>query len=68
MGRVENKVAFITGAARGQGRGHALRLAEEGADIIALDMCKQLPSARMTWPRPTTWPRPAKQWRRWGVA
>jgi SDR family mycofactocin-dependent oxidoreductase len=46
MGRVENKVAFITGAARGQGRGHAVRLAEEGADIIALDMCKQLPSAR----------------------
>ena len=46
MGRVENKVAFITGAARGQGRGHALRLAEEGADIIALDMCRQLPSAR----------------------
>jgi NAD(P)-dependent dehydrogenase (short-subunit alcohol dehydrogenase family) len=33
-GRVEGKVAFITGAARGQGRGHAVRLAEEGADII----------------------------------
>ncbi|WP_434094281.1 hypothetical protein [Pseudonocardia alni] len=32
------KVAFITGAARGQGRSHALRLAEEGADIIALDI------------------------------
>ncbi|TDO51790.1 SDR family mycofactocin-dependent oxidoreductase [Kribbella sp. VKM Ac-2527] len=46
MRRVENKVAFITGAARGQGRNHALRLAEEGADIIAVDMCKQLPSAR----------------------
>ena len=38
-GRVEGKVAFITGAARGQGRSHALRLAEEGADIIALDVC-----------------------------
>ena len=37
MGRVEGKVAFITGAARGQGRSHALRLAEEGADIIAVD-------------------------------
>jgi SDR family mycofactocin-dependent oxidoreductase len=46
VGRVENKVAFITGAARGQGRGHALRLAAEGADVIALDLCKQLPSAR----------------------
>jgi len=37
-GRVEGKVAFITGAARGQGRNHAVRLAEEGADIIAVDI------------------------------
>lgn len=42
MGRVEGKVAFITGAARGQGRSHALRLAEEGADIIAVDICEQI--------------------------
>jgi len=41
-GRVEGKVAFITGAARGQGRSHAVRLAEEGADIIAIDVCKQI--------------------------
>ena len=41
-GRVEGKVAFITGAARGQGRSHAVRLAEEGADIIAIDICKQI--------------------------
>ena len=41
-GRVEGKVAFITGAARGQGRSHAVRLAEEGADIIAVDICKQV--------------------------
>jgi SDR family mycofactocin-dependent oxidoreductase len=41
-GRVEGKVAFITGAARGQGRAHAVRLAQEGADIIAIDICKQL--------------------------
>jgi SDR family mycofactocin-dependent oxidoreductase len=40
MGRVQGKVAFITGAARGQGRSHAIRLAEEGADIIAVDLCK----------------------------
>ena len=40
MGRVEGKVAFITGAARGQGRSHAVRLAEEGADIIAVDICR----------------------------
>jgi SDR family mycofactocin-dependent oxidoreductase len=38
-GRVAGKVAFITGAARGQGRSHALGLAEQGADIIALDIC-----------------------------
>jgi SDR family mycofactocin-dependent oxidoreductase len=38
-GRVEGKVAFITGAARGQGRSHAVRLAKEGADIIAIDIC-----------------------------
>jgi SDR family mycofactocin-dependent oxidoreductase len=43
-GRVEGKVVFITGAARGQGRSHAVRLAEEGADIIATDICKQIDS------------------------
>ncbi len=42
-GRVEGKVAFITGAARGQGRSHALRLAEEGADIIAVDIAESIP-------------------------
>ncbi|MGY1609774.1 mycofactocin-coupled SDR family oxidoreductase [Geodermatophilus sp. SYSU D00700] len=41
-GRVEGKVAFVTGAARGQGRSHAIRLAEEGADIIAVDICQQM--------------------------
>jgi SDR family mycofactocin-dependent oxidoreductase len=40
MGRVQGKVAFITGAGRGQGRSHAVRLAEEGADIIAVDRCE----------------------------
>lgn len=42
MGRVDGKVAFITGAARGQGRSHAVRLAEEGADIIAVDICRDI--------------------------
>jgi SDR family mycofactocin-dependent oxidoreductase len=42
MGKLEGKVAFITGAARGQGRSHAVRLAQEGADIIAVDLCAQI--------------------------
>lgn len=41
-GQLEGKVAFITGAARGQGRSHAIRLAQEGADIIAVDICAQI--------------------------
>jgi len=39
-GRMDGKVAFVTGAARGQGRSHAVRLAQEGADIIAVDICR----------------------------
>jgi SDR family mycofactocin-dependent oxidoreductase len=46
MGKLDGKVAFITGAARGQGRSHAVRLAQEGADIIAVDICKQLKAVR----------------------
>ena len=42
MGRVEGKVALITGAARGQGRSHSVRLAGEGADIIAIDICETI--------------------------
>ncbi|MHA7648894.1 mycofactocin-coupled SDR family oxidoreductase [Mycobacterium sp. ML4] len=42
VGRVAGKVALITGAARGQGREHAIRLAEEGADIIAVDVCEDI--------------------------
>lgn len=41
--RVAGKVAFVTGAARGQGRSHAVRLAQEGADIIAVDICESIP-------------------------
>lgn len=41
-GRMEGKVVFITGGARGQGRAHAVRLAEEGADIITVDVCQPI--------------------------
>jgi SDR family mycofactocin-dependent oxidoreductase len=44
MGELEGRVAFITGAARGQGRAHAVRLASEGADIIAVDICADIES------------------------
>ena len=43
MGRVDGKVALVTGAARGQGRSHAVRLAEEGADVILVDICADIP-------------------------
>lgn len=46
-GRVEGKVALITGAARGQGRSHAVRLAQEGADIIAVDICTPISSSEI---------------------
>jgi SDR family mycofactocin-dependent oxidoreductase len=52
VGRVEGKVAFVTGAARGQGRSHAVRLAEEGADIIAVDLCADIPSLGYALARP----------------
>jgi SDR family mycofactocin-dependent oxidoreductase len=45
-GRMEGKVAFITGAARGQGRNHAVRMAQEGADIIAVDICEDIDTVK----------------------
>ena len=54
-GRVEGKVAFITGAARGQGRSHAIRLAQEGADIIAVDLCAQVASVPYAMSTPAAW-------------
>ena len=44
MAGLDGKVAFITGAARGQGRAHAVKLASEGANIIAVDLCDQIAS------------------------
>ena len=52
-GALEGKVAFITGAARGQGRSHAIRLAKEGADIIAIDICAPVDDT-ITYPLPTS--------------
>jgi (+)-trans-carveol dehydrogenase len=45
MGKLDGKVALITGAARGQGRSHCVRLAEDGADIVAIDLLDQIPTA-----------------------
>ena len=44
MGAIDGKVLFVTGGARGQGRSHALRFAEEGADVVLLDICDQIES------------------------
>ncbi|TCK20008.1 mycofactocin-coupled SDR family oxidoreductase [Pseudonocardia endophytica] len=52
MGRVDGKVALVTGAARGQGRSHARRLAEEGADIIAVDVCRDIETVEYAGARP----------------
>jgi SDR family mycofactocin-dependent oxidoreductase len=52
VGRVEGKVAFVTGAARGQGRSHAVRLAEEGADVIAVDICRDVSTIAYALSRP----------------
>ncbi|MCP5426484.1 MAG: mycofactocin-coupled SDR family oxidoreductase [Gammaproteobacteria bacterium] len=46
MSKLKDKVAFITGAGRGQGRAHAVAMASEGADIVALDICRDLPYPR----------------------
>ncbi|MFJ3776246.1 mycofactocin-coupled SDR family oxidoreductase [Streptomyces sp. NPDC090075] len=61
MGRVQGKVAFITGAARGQGRSHAVRLAEEGADIIAVDLCHDLDSVKYALANPADMKETARQ-------
>lgn len=52
MGRVEGKVALVTGAARGQGRSHAVKLASEGADVIAVDICKDIDTIGYAMARP----------------
>jgi SDR family mycofactocin-dependent oxidoreductase len=52
MGLLEGKVAVITGAARGQGRAHAVRFAEEGADIIAMDICRDVETVPYDGARP----------------
>ena len=52
-GTLEGRVAFVTGAARGQGRAHAVRLANEGADIIAIDVCRPV-DGTITYPAATS--------------
>ena len=61
--RFEGRVAFITGVARGQGRSHAVRLAPEGANIIGIDICADIPANAIRWhpamnsTKPSTWSR-----------
>ncbi|MFT4262386.1 MAG: mycofactocin-coupled SDR family oxidoreductase [Nocardioides sp.] len=52
MGHLEGKVALVTGAARGQGRSHASRLAEDGADVILIDICEDVATSAAGGPRP----------------
>ena len=52
MGKLDGKVALITGAARGQGRAHAVTMAGEGADIAAVDICQDLPYPRYSLAKP----------------
>jgi (+)-trans-carveol dehydrogenase len=52
MGKLDGKVALITGAARGQGRAHAVAMAREGADIAALDICRDMPYPRYSLANP----------------
>lgn len=51
MGKLEGRVALVSGGARGQGRSHALTLAKEGADIIVFDICKQIASVEIAMAR-----------------
>ena len=61
MGKLDGKVAFITGAARGQGRSHAIRLAQEGVDIIAVDINAQIASVPYPMSTPDDLAETAKQ-------
>ncbi len=60
-GVLEGKVALVTGAARGQGRSHAVRLAEEGADVIAVDICAQIGSVEIPMSTPDDLDETARQ-------
>jgi NAD(P)-dependent dehydrogenase (short-subunit alcohol dehydrogenase family) len=64
-GRIDGKVAFITGAARGQGRSHAVRLAQEGADIIAVDICGPVDGVMYPMPGPEDLAETVRRSRRW---
>jgi NAD(P)-dependent dehydrogenase (short-subunit alcohol dehydrogenase family) len=65
MGQLDGKVAFITGAARGQGRSHAITLAREGADIIAVDLCRQAESVPYAMATPDDLARRSRRSRPW---
>ena len=64
-GRLDGKVALITGAARGQGRSHAVRLAQEGADVIAVDICPPINSVAYPLATPADLARTVSEVQRW---
>lgn len=66
-GRLEGKVALVSGAGRGQGRSHAVRLAEEGADIVAFDVCRQLDTVPYPMAVLEDLKQTARQCRRWST-
>src|SRR3974390_2452870 len=60
MGKFDGKVVFVTGGARGQGRSHALHFAHDGADVITLDICQQIPSVDAPMPSQEDLEEPAR--------
>ena len=68
MGKLDGKVAVVTGAARGQGRSHAVTLARAGADIIAVDICADIENVKYPLARRPTSTRPGGWWRNWTAA
>ena len=68
MGKLDGKVAVVTGAARGQGRSHAVTLAKAGADIIGLDICGDIENVKYPLATPADLEETSGWWRSWTAA